>query len=89
MKTIIQSELDFNELIEIIRREIRVTVEEVFKEQSKEDEFLTRKEVLSQLKVSAPTLKKLTNKGTIKVVRFGNSLRYSKNQVEDYLVKLS
>ena len=88
MKTFIQTQLDFNELIEIIKNEIRETVEEVFNEQKKEDEFLTRSEVLKKLKVSSPTLKKLTNNGFIKVIRFGNGLRYSKNQVEEYLSEL-
>ena len=89
MKTFIQTQLDFNELIEIIKKEIRETLEEVINEQNKEDEFLTRTEVLKKLKVSSPTLKKLTNNGFIKVIRFGNGLRYSKNQVEEYLSNLN
>jgi len=44
-------------------------------------EFLTRKEAASILKISLPTLDRLTLNGDIKVYRIGNMKRYKKDEI--------
>lgn len=48
-------------------------------------EFITRREVAKLLQISLPTLDDYSKRGIIPAYRFGNKVRYKRNEVENSL----
>jgi excisionase family DNA binding protein len=51
-------------------------------------QYLTRREVCELLKVSLPTLDRLTRAGVIKGYRIGYMIRYKANEIEQSLTQM-
>ena len=52
------------------------------------DKYLTRQEVATKLRITFPTLHKLTNNGTLIAYRIGGRVLYKKSDVEDSLTEV-
>jgi hypothetical protein len=91
MKTHIQLNLSKEELAELIREEVRATMED-FQERTDsklglKKDYFTRKETANILGITLPTLHKLTKEGLIISSRIGSSVRYAPRHIEEAMIQ--
>ena len=54
-----------------------------------QQEYLTREEVASILKISMSTISEWNRKGILNPYRLGNSIRYKSNELDQVLIKIN
>lgn len=67
----------------VIRDEVRRTIEEE-RQKARPDVYLTRQETAKALKVSLPTLWKLSKEGKIKPTKIGRSVKFSESEIKRF-----
>lgn len=72
-----------NWLRDVIRDEVRRTIEEE-RQKARPDVYLTRQETAQALKVSLPTLWKLSKEGKIKATKIGRSVKFSESEIKRF-----
>ena len=91
MDTIILSQISLqdlkSEISEVIKNELQGVLSNS-PTQTKEIEFLTRKEASQLLSVSLPTLDHWTRTGKLVGYRIGSRIRYKRNEVEQSLAAI-
>lgn len=81
----------FAELTPLVESWLNTTIESAVKKalaeeraKARPDVYLTRQETAKALKVSLPTLWKLTTNGDIKSVKVGRSVKYAESEIKRF-----
>jgi len=82
MKTILLNAVSLEEFKSILREIVDEELVKYLSTQSDPEEYLTRKETASLLKISLPTLHNYSKQGLIKSHRVLNQIRYKKSEIE-------
>lgn len=67
----------------VVADEVRRTIEEE-RQKARPDVYLTRQETAQALKVSLPTLWKLSKEGKIKATKIGRSVKFSESEIKRF-----
>ena len=88
MKRILLREIDLNEFKAIIHEIIHEEIQNYLSTKAPPEEYLSRKETASLLKISLPTLHNYSKQGLIKSHRVLNQIRYKKSEVENSIKEI-
>lgn len=91
MKRIYLDELEYEELLEGLRKVLQCELQSFVNKSGHEDEdddLLTRKDAAALLKVSLPTLHDWVKSGIIPAYRIGSNIRFKKSELIKSLIKI-
>lgn len=88
MKKILLSEISLEEFKSIIREIVVAEIQNHLSAPTPAEEYLSRKETASLLKISLPTLHNYSKQGLIKSHRVLNQIRYKKSEVEESMMEI-